>query len=481
MKRSILIIIAFLSFVFGTVHAQDIEDQIANLKRQADALDKAYDRFKSKEFQERNRLKDEYSVINEKVESARTERNNLTEQVYILKENLARIEEQYQVIESEQIDFENKVLEAIDSEGKRLLNAFPYLLNRNLPKVNEMRSLSQSGNLQNTIQEFFVYKNNIVEEGESIEFGTSVYISDEDQSRFSATYVRAGFVHMSYYSDKQTAVLLRVPGLQGTTYEWESQVPGSTEDMVAEAVNKGLKNQGKDSMVDIPVDPAQSGKKLKSFIQESGGGFIAAIVTFFNDGGFIMYIMLPLLIFAIFIMIERGKFYWGNSVKRAHYVEGALTALKEQDKEKAKSVLEENNSVFSRILLSLLNSKQSSRDESERVMDERLIQEAPAFEKRLPTLAVIAAVAPLLGLLGTVTGMISLFDVITLYGTSNPKILAGGISIALVTTQAGLGLAIPIMMVHHMLVRTKTAIMNNIERFSIEALNIIYPEESGES
>jgi len=65
------------------------------------------------------------------------------------------------------------------------------------------------------------------------------------------------------------------------------------------------------------------------------------------------------------------------------------------------------------------------------------------YENRLPVIEVLAAVAPLLGLLGTVLGMIETFGVISIFGTGNPRALAGGISVALITTQAGLLVAIP--------------------------------------
>ena len=78
-------------------------------------------------------------------------------------------------------------------------------------------------------------------------------------------------------------------------------------------------------------------------------------------------------------------------------------------------------------------------------------------------MAVVAAVAPLLGLLGTVTGMISTFDVITIFGNSDPKLLSGGISVALVTTELGLIVAIPLLLLHHFLSRRVDAIVNELE------------------
>ncbi|MGE4505136.1 MAG: MotA/TolQ/ExbB proton channel family protein [Desulfovibrionaceae bacterium] len=99
----------------------------------------------------------------------------------------------------------------------------------------------------------------------------------------------------------------------------------------------------------------------------------------------------------------------------------------------------------------------------ENAFQEGLLKEMPLLERFLPTLAVLAAVAPLLGLLGTVTGMINTFQVITVYGTGDPRMMSGGISEALVTTQLGLAVAVPIMILHHVLDRRVDRIVGDME------------------
>ena len=81
-------------------------------------------------------------------------------------------------------------------------------------------------------------------------------------------------------------------------------------------------------------------------------------------------------------------------------------------------------------------------------LDEAILREIPSIERGLITLAVLAAIAPMLGLLGTVSGMIETFQSITLFGTGDPKLMSGGISQALVTTELGLAVAIPILLIH---------------------------------
>lgn len=84
-------------------------------------------------------------------------------------------------------------------------------------------------------------------------------------------------------------------------------------------------------------------------------------------------------------------------------------------------------------------------------LDQAILKERPFIKRFLPTLAVFAAIAPLLGLLGTVSGMIETFQAITLFGTGDPKLMSGGISVALVTTELGLVVAIPLVLLHNWL------------------------------
>ncbi|MGC6511415.1 MAG: MotA/TolQ/ExbB proton channel family protein [Parvibaculales bacterium] len=81
-------------------------------------------------------------------------------------------------------------------------------------------------------------------------------------------------------------------------------------------------------------------------------------------------------------------------------------------------------------------------------LDDAILKEMPALERGLSTIKLISGVAPLLGLLGTVTGMILTFQAITLFGTGDPKLMAGGISQALMTTVLGLVVAIPTLLLH---------------------------------
>jgi biopolymer transport protein ExbB len=89
----------------------------------------------------------------------------------------------------------------------------------------------------------------------------------------------------------------------------------------------------------------------------------------------------------------------------------------------------------------------------------------------------LAGAAPLLGLLGTITGMIRMFESITRFGTGDPKLLAGDISEALITTEVGLAIAIPTLLVHNFLRNRRNHIQADMEMYAVRILNRLWPEK----
>lgn len=103
-------------------------------------------------------------------------------------------------------------------------------------------------------------------------------------------------------------------------------------------------------------------------------------------------------------------------------------------------------------------------------LDEQLGEESSRLNWGLPTIAVLAGVSPLLGLLGTVTGMIETFQSITLFGTGDPKLMSGGISQALVTTQLGLAVAIPLVVFHSLMLGWVNSLIERLGKYSSDLL-----------
>ncbi len=116
-----------------------------------------------------------------------------------------------------------------------------------------------------------------------------------------------------------------------------------------------------------------------------------------------------------------------------------------------------------RVMRSCLAFKDKGLDAIDNSMEESITREQSRLERFLSTVGVLASISPLLGLLGTVTGMIDTFQAITVYGTGDPRMMSTGISEALITTQAGLGIALPLLLAHHFLKRRVAALVASME------------------
>ncbi len=207
----------------------------------------------------------------------------------------------------------------------------------------------------------------------------------------------------------------------------------------------------------LPVDP-------------SGGAVFAQLTEetdlreFMEQGGILMWPILVLAGLALLLIIERLIVLGTTKTDTDEIMVQIDAAAQKGDWQTCRSQCEQNNRVPTcRVLESALNHIGASKEVLENALQEAILRQMPRLERFLPTLAVLAAIAPLLGLLGTVTGMINIFRVITVVGTGDPRVMSGGISEALLTTQFGLAVAIPIMITHHFLERRVDKISGDME------------------
>ncbi|HKX57517.1 MAG TPA: MotA/TolQ/ExbB proton channel family protein, partial [Xanthomonadales bacterium] len=126
----------------------------------------------------------------------------------------------------------------------------------------------------------------------------------------------------------------------------------------------------------------------------------------------------------------------------------------------------------SRVVASAVRNLERDRAHIEDIVSEQILHESAHLNRFGAFILVIAGVAPLLGLLGTVTGMIATFDVITEFGTGDPKLLSGGISIALVTTEVGLAVAIPALIFGNLLSGWAESIKDEMEKAALHVINL---------
>jgi len=125
----------------------------------------------------------------------------------------------------------------------------------------------------------------------------------------------------------------------------------------------------------------------------------------------------------------------------------------------ARDPVPRQTNALGRVLAAADGAGAGDRETLELKLDQAILTELPRISRGLPFLAVLGGVAPLLGLLGTVTGIIETFQSITLFGTGDPRLMSGGISEALVTTVLGLVVAIPILVLHSLLTSRSNALV----------------------
>lgn len=171
----------------------------------------------------------------------------------------------------------------------------------------------------------------------------------------------------------------------------------------------------------------------------TGGSFLAALINSptieerWHQGGLIGYIITGVGAFAFIVAIWRLI---------------ALSIVSLKVRSQLKSDKANSNNPLGRVLAVHEENPNMDPETLELKLSEAVLKELPSLEHSLNLLKIIAAVAPLLGLLGTVTGMIITFQAITIFGAGDPKAMAGGISGALVTTVLGLCVAIPTVLLH---------------------------------
>jgi biopolymer transport protein ExbB len=194
----------------------------------------------------------------------------------------------------------------------------------------------------------------------------------------------------------------------------------------------------------------------------SGGSYLSALVDTptlverWHQGGIVGYVITVIGAITALIVLWR-------LVVLSLMESGVLKLLKAKALDRQQKL----NNALGRVLMVHLNNPKMDAETLEAKLSEAILKERPAIERYLPLLKIVAMVAPLLGLLGTVAGMIMTFQAITIYGAGDPKAMASGISSALVTTVLGLLVAIPTVFAHSLLNGKAQNILHILEQQSM--------------
>lgn len=191
------------------------------------------------------------------------------------------------------------------------------------------------------------------------------------------------------------------------------------------------------------------------------------------------WLMLPILICSLLVVAIGGERYWTlnpGKVAPRHLLAQVWSWIKNNQLDSAKLRELKQGSQLGRILAAGLSNSKHGRDVMKDSIQEAAGQVVHELERYMTALGTIAAIAPLLGLLGTVIGMIKVFTAIMLQGTGNAGVLAGGISEALVTTAAGLTVAIPAMILHRFFLRRIDTLVVTMEEEAVKLVDALHSD-----
>ncbi len=193
----------------------------------------------------------------------------------------------------------------------------------------------------------------------------------------------------------------------------------------------------------------------------------------FQKGGFLMYPIFICSLIALTIFFERMFYLKSIKTKSKRFVDRVKNMVKKGSIELAVSACRKSPTPISQIMLAGLMKCGQGREEIKEAIEDSANQEIPLLERNLSTLSTIGNITPLLGLLGTVFGMIKAFNVIAAMGVGNPEALAGGISEALLTTAFGLSVAIPTIVIYNYLAHRVDRLIKEMEISCVDLLDLL--------
>ncbi len=275
-----------------------------------------------------------------------------------------------------------------------------------------------------------------------------------DGTQVTGTIVRVGNVAAYGVSDSGSGAL--VPAGEGTLRIYKGEETGA----VARALAAG-----------------ESPSLLKIFLFESSSKAIdqkpqKGIIDVVESGGIIGWVIVLLGVLVVIMILARIFYLRSASATNGVVIKKVTNLVRKGKLGEALRFCERTKGSTARVVASTLRNIDRDRDHLEDIVSESILHESDNLGRFSTFIIVIAAVSPLLGLLGTVTGMIATFDVITEFGTGDPKLLSGGISTALVTTELGLIVAIPALLIGNLLNAWSNRIKDNMEKAALRVINL---------
>lgn len=422
--KYITIALFFLSF---SVFAE--EEKVAEVPQNVQHLEDLLKQVKSSSIQQRQNQSDREKAFEKDLSDVKGQLKEARSELSKVKAETKRLKNTFEDNEEELADLEEELRKSLGNLGemfgvvRQVAQDVTSIRDASLLRVelgqdsDVLDRLSKSKalpSIKELEQLWYEMQLHMTKQGEVKRF-KGEYINNEGQTVEAQLAHIGPFVALNeegYLTfDGETGYLLSLPSQPSVAYGADDYF-SSTE-----------------QMAEISLDPTRGtllalGSQSPSYMDRiHQGGVIGYIIILLAASG---------ILYGLYLLVERLKMS-GAVSKQLSDIENPST-----------------QNPLGRVLSVYAHEKNEQDLETlEMKLDEAVLKELPQIEKGLPLIKLLAAVAPLLGLLGTVTGMIATFQSITLFGTGDPKLMAGGISQALITTVLGLVAAIPLLFMHN--------------------------------
>ncbi|MCH9741416.1 MAG: MotA/TolQ/ExbB proton channel family protein [Epsilonproteobacteria bacterium] len=410
----------------------------------SDAYNKEYTFLKAQKAELQSRLTKEKVQQNSDLAKAKAKAKNLQDKYLDLGEALKTKQKELTKLKEKIDDKENnsEITGSVVIQAKATLDTYGI-------KVDESNQTTDAQKMEKAFSDAL----NLYGKLSSIQKESGKFYLP-DGSVAEGDIVKVG--NIATYGIAQKASGALAPAGNGDYKLWNAV--GSSDD--AKALFAGEMRPNLDIFVYENLEKEVEYKKEKTFDDVlEGGGVIGYIILGLGALG------LLLLVVRVFIL-----FWAGSNVTKISKV--VAEKVEEGRGDEAYEAIKDFKGSAARVIKSTLRNIKRKRESIEDIVMENILNESGHIDKFGGFVMVLAAVAPLLGLLGTVTGMIATFDMITEYGTGDPKMLSGGISEALITTMFGLIVAIPLLLLGNLLSGWAQNIKDSMEQSALHIVNI---------
>lgn len=393
-----------------------------------------------------------------------------------LKERNAALSKEAEKLEAEKVELQDvlhRLLTKAESTTEHLLillretpfdqQAIPRA-QQVLQDLKEIRDTHESEKSQGDLQNLFGLLNRVHHEATHL-------LVKQGEIRTAGGYLQevtmlaAGRIAYAYVTTNDARIGLAFSSPSDATgYRWSEKISHEVTGKVKQAIAQAGANGS--GVAILPMDPTRR-LRVDSRINEE------PLVERLAAGGPVMYPLAGVAILALLILIERMWWLYLRNADRTTLARRVLTACIEKRYDEAERMLDKARGAVTRTLGACLHRRNQGTQAMEDGIQEQLLHELPRLRRFMAGLAILAAVAPLLGLLGTVTGIIQTFGVICAFGNANPGLMAGGISEALITTATGLVIAIPILLLRGAMHSRMEKVLGDAERHAASLLNIL--------